>query len=68
MSAGTASRTCTIKSGNKIDWSGSKVECTGMQTRHTQHKLILDPWGMHSYVNRSRMFIGKMKKIYRLEV
>lgn len=31
MSAGTASRTCTIKSGGKIDWSGNKVECTGMQ-------------------------------------
>ena len=34
MSSGTASRTCVVKPAGNIEWSGTKVECTGMQTRH----------------------------------
>jgi len=36
MSVGTTSRTCTVQAGDVMRWSGTAVQCTGMQTRHTQ--------------------------------
>ena len=38
MSVGTVNRTCTVKALNTMGWSGAGVQCTGMQTRHTQTK------------------------------
>jgi len=54
MSVGAASRTCNVGAGDVMRWSGDAVQCTGMQTRHSQiqrSKLILDPSGVDPYGN-----------------
>ena len=37
MSVGTVERTCSVTPGGSMAWSGTAVQCIGMQTNVNEH-------------------------------